>query len=203
MTRLRFRARLPFVVFVFVATSCSGTPASFTIANCEPADQNALEGELLGEAWQISTESQPGLTMLAVAIDGQDMGAVEPSADFWYFAASDSLAVLTGGLPSATTQAFGILADGSEVVFCPFGDGDLVAAGGSIPLAPEVVDLELRRGDSVVAIGHVSEARRLSPAPVFPFAVTPPGGATQLHGVVRGPGSQLTFEEQPAETTAP
>lgn len=157
---------------------------------------------MLGEAWQISTEDQPGVTMLAVAIDRQDMGAVELSANYWYYAASDSIAVLVGGLPSRTTQAFGVLQDGSEVVFCPFGGDELIAAGGSIPLASELVDLELRTGDSVVATGHVSEARSGSTARAFGFGVAPPGGIAIMDGAVRGPGAELTFGDPP-ETTAP
>lgn len=191
------------LIGLFLLTAaCSSAEAPFSIANCQPADGNSLEGDLLGEAWQISTEAQPGVTMLAVAIDRQDMGAVEPSANNWYYAASDSIAVLVGGLPSRTTQAFGVLQDGSEVVFCPFGADDLIAAGGSIPLTSELVDLELRRGGSVVAAGHVSDAHSLSAARAFGFGVTPPGGIAIMEGAVRGPGAELRFGDPPG-TTAP
>jgi hypothetical protein len=195
--------RVLVIVVVALASACSSATSTFSIANCDAGDENSMSGTLLDEAWQISTEAQPDITMLAIDIGGVDMGAVEASESFWYFAASESVAVVTGGLPSRTTQAFGVLEDGSEVVFCPFGSGDLVAAGGAIPLTSRLVDVEQRSGDSVVAIGHVSEAGRVAGTDSFGFGVTAPGGATQLHGVVRGPGTELTFEDPPSETTAP
>jgi hypothetical protein len=183
-----------------LAAACSNVPSGFSIANCEPSDDDTMSGTLLDEAWQIVTEDQPNFTMLAVSIEGADMGAVEVSESLWYFAASESVAVVTGGLPSRTTQAFGVLEDGSEVVFCPFGSGELIAAGGAIPLSSPLVDVEVRRGDSVVAIGHVSESGRVAGTDAFGFGVAPPGPATQLGGVVRGPGEVLTFED-PTTTT--
>ena len=194
------RTRATLFLLGALATACSRAPSTFSIANCEPGDGNTMSGTLLDEAWQVSTEAQPEFTMLAVAIEGVDMGAIEVSESFWYYAASESLAVVTGGLPSRTTQAHGVLEDGSEVVFCPFGSGDLIAAGGAIPLGSNLVDVELRRGDSVVAIGHVSETGGVAGTDAFGFGVTPPGGITQLHGVVRGPGAELTFD--PTTTTS-
>jgi hypothetical protein len=196
MTRIRVTGTLLLVL----ASACAGAPADFSIANCEPGDENTMSGTLLDQAWQISTEDQSGFTMLAIDIGGLDMGAVEISESFWYFAASESLAVLTGGLPSRTTQAFGVLEDGSEVVFCPFGGAELVAAGGAIPLTSGLVDVEIRNGNSVVAIGHVSETGRVGENVAFGFGVTPPGGVTLLDGFVRGPGTELNFDD-PTTTT--
>ncbi len=197
------RGRVTVTLALVLAAACSSATSTFSIANCEAGDENTISGTLLDETWRISTEAQSDLTMLAVDIGGVDMGAVEVSESFWYFAASDSVAVVTGGLPSRTTQAFGVLEDGSEVVFCPFGRGDLVAAGGAIPLTSRLVDVELRGGNSVVAIGHVAETGRLSDTDAFGFGVTAPGRIAPLHGVVRGPGTELTFEDPPPETSVP
>lgn len=197
------QGRVLVVLLAALTSACSTAPADYSIANCEPGDDKTMSGFLSDDAWRISIEAHGNLTMLAIDIGGEDMGAVEASESLWYFAASEALAVVTGGLPSLTTQAFGLLEDGSEVVFCPFGDGDLVAAGGALPLSPTLVDVELRRGGSVVAIGHVSETGRVEGTKAFGFWVSAPGGTTQMHGVVRGPGRELTFEDPPAETTAP
>ena len=173
--------------------ACTVSTEPVSAANCEPAEGRVLTGSLHGEEWEVTVEEFGGFTMLAVTINGQDQGAVEVGESTWYHAGGTSIVVLTGGLPSRTTQAVAVMADGTSLAFCPFGDDELLVAAGAMD-ADQVVDVELRRGGSVVATGHVEELRQLSNAELFAYNVSPPGVAgVGGPGLVRAPGADLTL----------
>lgn len=199
---MRFRSLLP--IGALIGASCTGSIAGpVSAANCEPVVGRVLTGDLEGEQWEVRVEEVGGFTMLSVMINDQDLGAVEADESTWYHAGAASIVVLTGGLPSRTTQAVVAMVDGSFLALCPFGDGDLLVAAGALG-ADEIVDLEFRRGGDIVAIGHVGEMRRLASTEQFAFSVTPPGvvGGVET-GVVRSPGAELTFDDDEAEATEP
>lgn len=191
-------ALLVLVTGLCVACSASATEPVMA-ANCEPAEGRVLTGSLHGEEWEVTVEVFGGFTMLAVTVNGQDQGAVEVGESTWYHAEAASIVVLTGGLPSRTTQAVAVMADGTSLAFCPFGDDELLVAAGAVD-ADQAVDVELRRGGSVIATGHVEELRQLSNVEVFAFNMSPPGvadvGGT---GLVRSPGAVLTFDDDEIE----
>ena len=197
------RVRLLSIVagLCLACTASSSEPVG--AANCEPADGNVLTGDLDGEQWEVKVEELGGFTMLTVEINGLDQGAVEVGPSTWYHAEVGSIVILTGGLPTRTTQAVAVMANEGSLAFCPFGDGDLVVAAGALG-ADEIVDLEFRSGADVVAISHVKELRQLSNAELFAFNVTPAGvvdvGGT---GVVRSPGAELTFDDDDTDVTEP
>lgn len=193
------------LIVMLVGAAC-GTGASPPPlpANCEPVAGPVLEGELEGETWRIAISELPDLTMMDVTIDNDDMGAVEAGETTWLHAESGNVVVLTGPLPSAVTQAVGILADGSSVAFCPFGEEGLLVAGGAVASSNPPVNIEMRQGTTITAIGHVEEGKELADSSVFAFAVTPPGSRVLLNkDVVRTPGVELTFDDPSSSTTAP
>jgi hypothetical protein len=186
-----------------VGTACGTGASQLPVpANCQPGAGSVLEGELEGETWRIAIAELPDITMLDVTIGDEDMGAVEAGETTWLHAESGDVVVLTGPLPSVITQAVGILADGSSVAFCPFGGDGLLVAGGAVSSSNAPVNIEMRQGTTITAIGHVAEVKELADSSVFAFTVTPPGGRAFNIEVVRSPGSELTFDETSSSTTA-
>jgi len=79
---------------------------------------------------------------------------------------------------------------------CPFGKESALAAAGAIEASTPIVDLELRQGGRVVAIGHVCESTKaLDPSGVVGVLVAPPGSRMIESGVIRSVGVEIEIDD--------
>lgn len=185
-------ARTVVLAFAAIQILACSSGSTLRAANCEPSEIPSIAGTVDGTSWAAGLDVEG---LIGVTIAGEDMGAMEPGeGQAWYHATLDGVTLISGGLPDRTTLAVGILEDGSEFALCPFGDAGLTAAAGAFSRDTPLIDLELRRGGTTFAIGHVAEAKALSgDVPAFAFLATEPGVVAGDFGVVRSPGSEISF----------